>query len=201
MIGIQGATGPLYRAHVKLPRYRVKITHVGLTGYAGAGKDAAAEALVADGWRRDAFADRMRAGLLALDPWVDQAGCPLSDLVAACGWDMAKRSYSDVRGLLQRFGTEAGRAIHGEDVWVDALFRTIELGQRVVITDVRFDNEAEAIAGWYGIVIEIRRPGCGPVNGHASDAGISPDLIDFVVVNDGTVADLHAKIREVVGSA
>lgn len=181
---------------------------VGLTGLAGSGKDTAAEALVAAGWKRDAFADRMRVAVLALDPWVDvdpfyrAAGRDrLSFLVERYGWDEAKREYPEVRRLLQKFGTEAGRKIHGDDCWIDLLFRSWDNETSLVITDCRFNNEAEAVRARGGLVVRIDRPGLEPLpGGHASEAGVSPALVDIVVFNDGPVGKLHASMQYVASA-
>ena len=174
---------------------------VGLTGFAGVGKDTAAAALA--GWRRAAFADLLRTGLLALDPYIVSgfSSTRLSCLIAMHGWDGAKRDFPDVRRLMQRFGTEAGRDLHGADVWVDALFRTVTPGERVVIADVRFPNEYKAIRDRGGLIVRIVRPGIEAVNDHVSEHAIDGFVPDAIINNDGTVAELHAKIREVVGSA
>ena len=184
---------------------------IGLWGYASAGKDEAARALVEDGWRRDAIADRVRAGLLALNPLIYTASFEagqyerLSDVVRDFGWDNAKRSFREVRELLQRFGTEAGRAIHGENVWIDALMRGWHAAGAppTVITDVRFPNEAAAIEAAGGITVAITRPGVEPANGHASETALGLDswLFDHLIDNTGTVADLHAEIRKVAARA
>jgi hypothetical protein len=63
----------------------------------------------------------------------------------------------------------------------------------VVITDVRFANEAAAIRSWGGEIIRIDRPGVGPVNGHVSEA--MPFEPDEVIENDGTIEDLQDHLR------
>lgn len=181
------------------------ITIVGLMGYAGSGKDAAAQALVEDGWRRDAFADRMRAMLYALNPivFVDQFGGyeRLRALVGFDGWDRVKRDVPEVRELLQRLGTEAGREILGENVWVDALMNAWERAvcARTVVTDVRFPNEYRAIREAGGLLVRIERPGVEAVNGHASEHALRDFVPDVVIENGGTLADLHASIRLAIG--
>ena len=45
---------------------------IGLTGYAGAGKDEAANALTAQGWRRFSFADAVRELLLEINPIIGE---------------------------------------------------------------------------------------------------------------------------------
>lgn len=192
-------------------------------GTAGCGKDTAAAALVSAGWTRDAFADRMRTAMLALDPLVmngrDQL-YRLSEIVAREGWDTAKRDHPEVRRLLQKFGTEAGRDIHGTDCWVNLLFKKTWWDSEdgsvpvvsnrenrrsgVVVTDCRFENEAEAIRRAGGLVISITRPGLAHLDGgnssHPSEDGLPDHLIDARIVNEGTVADLHRAILDIAGT-
>lgn len=168
---------------------------IGFCGLAGAGKDTAAAHLVErHGYRRIAFADPMRVALERLDPFVQigAAHLRLSHIVAARGWHEAKKE-PDVRRLLQRFGTEVGREMMGEDVWVDMALRGVAPGDRVAITDVRFPNEAAAVRRLGGIVVEVQRPGAGlagSTGAHASEAMAFER--DHVLVNDGELADLWA---------
>jgi hypothetical protein len=174
---------------------------VGLIGYATAGKDEAARALIADGWLRVAFADAVREALLELDPLV-MSGHKLSELLYRCDFQEAKR-HAEVRRLLQRLGTEAGRNIHGNDCWVQIALRKIEATTaNVVLTDVRFPNEAALVRSLGGKLVYIERLGVGPVNGHISDSGIGAlkAECDIAIHNDGTVEALHAKIRQTIGS-
>lgn len=182
---------------------------IGLNGFARSGKDAAASALVADGWHRVAFADTLRDMAYAIDPYVKtfefkpegwDSFVPgvrrLSALIDAHGWEYAKSEYPDVRRLLQRLGTEAGRDILGDSIWVDTAFKQSESHPRRVFTDVRFPNEADAIKAHGGIVVRINRPGVGPVNTHASDNSMSDYPFDSVIENSGTLAALHIAIKE-----
>lgn len=185
---------------------------IGLSGYAGSGKDAAAQALMADGWVRDAFADRMRTAIYAVNPIVaiemrqhrlntttDIVAYRLAELVDELGWDGAKRSSAEIRSLLQRFGTEGGRHVYGEDFWVDLVLDPIRIGgdgMRFVITDVRFPNEADAIRAIGGIVVRIDRPGVGPNTApdgtvHQSDIALDDYDFDYRIDNRGTLEELR----------
>lgn len=169
---------------------------VGLSGYAGAGKDTAAAGLLADGWRRDAFADDMRSLTYQMNPTVDAAGTPvpLADLVDAYGWEIAKRSYPGVRVALQQFG-QAVKDAAGETVWTDRVLGRV--AGDTVITDVRFPFEADAIRAAGGVVIRVERPGYGPVNEHTSETALRDYTFDHVVVNDGTATDLADAVRAI----
>jgi hypothetical protein len=177
---------------------------IGLSGYAGSGKDEAAAALVVGGWRRDAFADRLRSFLYNLDPWVtvspDVGVARLAKLVDAYGWDRAKRTFPEIRRLLQRTGTEAGRKVLGAQVWVDALFRDFDRdNEALVVTDVRFQNEADAIRKAGGVMVRINRPGVGPATDpggwvHESEVALDHYDFDVTVKNDGTIEELHERL-------
>lgn len=169
---------------------------IAFCGYAGSGKDEAAKALPL--FTRVAFADAVREAALALDPIVksyDEVTYHLTDLVRLKGWGEAKQE-PEVRRLLQRMGTEAGRDIHGQGCWVRIAARKIAAAGDVVITDMRFPNEVEFVRQLGGKIIRIVRPGVGPVNGHCSESFQIEAHIE--IVNDGTVDELHEKVREAV---
>lgn len=177
------------------------VTILAFTGLARSGKDtAAARLLEHHGYRRIAFADQLRTALYALDPYVTTRGGThsLRYLVDRHGWDQAK-TVPDVRRLLQRFGTEVGRTLWGTDFWVERATTGITPADRIVFTDVRYPNEADAVHRLGGQVIEIRRPGAGLTDAtgtHASEA-MAFDA-DQVIVNDGTLEQLHAAVDALV---
>ncbi len=152
---------------------------VGLMGQKQSGKDTVASFLIEDhGFIRFALADALRDSLLALNPWVPSLMHEgryerVSTIVAAVGWDIAKTRSFEIRRSLQALGTEAGRNIHGDDLWVDALERKIgEMGawnKNVVITDVRFPNEAGWVLAHQGWIVRIDRPGLPDEDLHASE--------------------------------
>lgn len=171
---------------------------VGLAGYAGSGKDAAADWFVERGYQRRAFADPLRAIAEAVNPVVGRRRGRLvryNDAIDRLGYTKAKAKYPLLREFLQRLGTEGGRQILGEDFWVDLTLDAIE-DENVVIPDVRFPNEVYGIFSHGGAVLRITRPGVGPLNDHASERSLD-DMRLTTVLNDGSLADLHARLQEV----
>lgn len=196
-----------FGAKLELDFYRVdeaagyfeKEMLVGIAGFAGSGKDTLAEQMVKKlGFSRGSFADTVRNVLYATNPVVGFTVVPtfLQDAVNYLGWEKAKYSYPEVRGLLQRLGTEGGRNHISDSVWVDALFNSPHAA-RLVIPDVRFPNEAEAIKKRGGIIVRVNRDGYEPINSHVSETAYSGQ--DFVLYNDGTPEDLLTQFAAVTG--
>lgn len=184
---------------------------IGLMGYAQTGKDTVADILVRDhGFVRLAFADVLRDCLYALNPcvvlesdhgvsWRYGDVIPVTTLVDVYGWEAAKQE-PDVRRLLQRLGTEAGRNILGPDIWADALMRQVDdlkyaYVDNVAITDVRFPNEADAIQDRHGLLWRIERYGKGPVNDHESETALDDRRADLTLINDYDVGHLDCLVR------
>lgn len=171
---------------------------VGVIGRKRSGKDTFAARLVAaHGYTRIAFADPLRAAALALDPIVSSgercAGEPderLSEVVARLGWEAAKDVY-EVRRTLQNFGVGL-RDTLGPDIWVDYAMRHVDREPGpVVITDVRFPNEADAVEARGGMLVRIIRPGLGSDDDHISETALDARQAHHMIINAGTVADLH----------
>lgn len=164
---------------------------IGLSGYAQSGKDTVAELLCLNyGYNRVSFADPMREALMRLNPVINSQ--PLACLVDDYGWDVAK-SNPEVRRLLQVFGTEVGREMFGQDFWVDLAFKQSPQ-ERVVFTDVRFPNEAQAIIDKGGQVWRVQREGHKPVNLHASETAMDNWRFDDLILNHGSLDDLADEV-------
>lgn len=142
-----------------------------------------------------------------LDPFVtgtERLGTLLRD--AGGDWEKLKDEENDprhreIRRLQQALGTEVGREILPGSVWADTGMAKVARHRRdlasVVITDCRFDDEAEAVRAAGGKVVRIVRPSLtGPTDAHASESGISEHLVDREIVNDGTLDDLRAASEE-----
>ena len=191
-------------------------TLIGLSGYKRSGKDTVAAHLVAHyGFTRYAFADIMRTAALALDPIIPQDdGMPetvrLSNFFddpafpTAAEWELAKEE-PEVRRTLQYLGTEMGRNMFGENFWVDLTFDAIDadvsLGPdaRVVITDVRFPNEARTVRDKGGHVIRVTRPNLTTVTDlHISETALDDYTFDATLLNDSTITDLHDRVDDLM---
>lgn len=195
---------------------------VGFSGYLRSGKDTAAQALIADGYEHRSFAKALKDMAYNLNPiiatrevWNEDGPdrwrtevLRLQAVVDECGWEMAKDRFSEIRALLQRMGTDAGRKVLGENIWVNTALRGLSNINRiaaaddpdVVFTDVRFPNEADGIAALGGLVIRINRPGFEPgPDAHISETALDDYPFDVVIDNTGGIDDLYRAVRAAVG--
>jgi hypothetical protein len=172
---------------------------IGLSGYAQTGKDTVAQHLVSEyGFTRIAFADPIRDALYALNPFItdipELSHMRLQWLVDKMGWEFLKQDSNQVRELLQRMGTEVARNQWGQDFWVDLAMNKASSLANVVITDVRFPNEYDAIIANGGQVWRVSRPGVTAVNGHASETSLDGYTFARNVLNNGYKQDLYATV-------
>jgi hypothetical protein len=208
--GWQDSKGASLEVHVAeaigLPLYIIKdnqlvprITVIGMSGWARAGKDTVADHLVANyGYTKMSFAEPMKRALVALNPKIDYGNMRLnlSWLVDRGGWEELKSLSTEIRPLLQRFGTEVGREMFGENFWVDLAISQIPDGAKVVFADVRFPNEADAIRNLHGEVWRITRDGFGPANDHISEHALDDYTFDQAIDNDSDLESLYRVVDE-----
>lgn len=162
---------------------------IGLTGRKRAGKSSVAAILVAEfGFVEVSFAAPLRgfvAGLL---------GCSVEDMEAFKEDPHPVLGGKSPRYAMQTIGTEWGRDMIAGDLWVRVARRRIQQllknGQRVVVSDVRFPNEAELVLELGGYGWRVQRPGLSDNDSHISEAGLPDHWISAEIENDGDLNDL-----------
>lgn len=195
---------------------------IGISGFAGVGKDSAASVLNQDGFAVLSFADILKRYI------IEVFGFNPEDVWGAS----ERRQNPDVRYprkgkspefltpryALQTLGTGWGRDCY-ENIWVDytmrvakeildgkgysreiGLYDTIYRANGVCIADCRYLNEVEGVRNAGGKVIRIVRPEVSsPKFMHTSEteqAGIPDHYFDAIIVNDRSLEDLTLKVRE-----
>jgi len=167
---------------------------IGIAGRARSGKDTVANFIVAAiGGYRYSFADPIRAMLTPL-------GVDMSDPY----WQARKEDIIPALGvsprrMMQTLGTEWGRNLINPDLWlVMAHQRLLRNGPGMVISDVRFENEAAWIRKHGGRIIHVIRPEAKAVEAHASEDGIEMQDTDARLFNSGTLEELQLSVRELL---
>jgi len=164
------------------------------TGKAGSGKDTAAGWVANNyGFEPVSFAAPLKAALAAMglpEPRDrEQKEKPVP------GFDFTWRYAA------QTLGTEWGRNILGQNLWTDLGMKKILAFDRAVVTDARFDNEAQALRGVGGVIIHLKGRQANlssDLASHASEALVSFKDGDFVIENTGSIEELFVKIDNVL---
>jgi hypothetical protein len=177
---------------------------IGLTGLKGVGKDTVAAMLVKDyNYERRAFADPLKksvAGLFDI-PFhaVDKLKNDPHAIVSLTVRETGETHDMTFRHFLQRYGTEAHRDVPemGHDFWVELLLpvRGYYAERSIVVSDVRFDNEAKRVHFLDGVVVEVSRQGVVNQDPHRSEAGLEYVEADYTIFNNGSLEDLRVSVE------
>jgi predicted ATPase len=176
---------------------------IGLTGFAGSGKDTVRDILEDMGFVGFAFADPIRAMLREL-----LSGSGLDDKWMECREfkeEVIPELGVSYRQMAQMLGTEWGRSLHA-DFWVrlagayvaDIQDQSFERAVNFVVSDVRFENEANFVRERGGVIWRIDRPGVERVRDHASEQQIESIAYDTVVPNDGDFDALRVWVERLL---
>lgn len=169
---------------------------IGLAGKASSGKDTVGKILTLEhGFDKVSFALPIK-----------QALCRLLH-VGIHQWD--NREWRETvlpiweqtpRYLAQTLGTEWGRNVVQSNIWLDLAFERVKKFEHVVITDVRFNNEAHRVRDEGGHIIHIIRAQTDGISSpsHSSEASIYILARDFHIDNTGTKESLYEKVRFIV---
>lgn len=105
-----------------------------------------------------------------------------------------------LRNIMQTVGTDIIRKHLGDDVFVDAVKNRIlnTAYDFYIVTDCRFDNEINKLKGDYSAVIEIVRNSIQSIDNHVSEQGVSETLVDFRIINNGTLDHLKQSVCGII---
>jgi hypothetical protein len=170
-------------------------TIIAFTGLAGSGKSTAAQHLVATrGFQRIRFAGPLKAMMAALG--LTHEEIEGSEKETPC----ALLGGKTPRYAMQTIGTEWGRDLIAQDLWIrafNAALLQVPAGVPVVIDDCRFPNEAEAVRAAGGLLVRIDRPGVGAgAAGHSSESHVLPT--DAALLNYRSAAQLRDDVDNLV---
>lgn len=177
---------PLNATMASLPKL------IGLGYRARAGKDTVGDILEQSfGYERYSFAHILKEVCYMLAGSLE-SGDEFKENVQLCGLTG--------RQLLIAVG-KALREHVSPNVWIDALDLpgALVTYDRVVITDVRFPNEAAKIKELGGILIEVRRPGLPDDLDETETAGAAIKW-DHTIVNAGSLEDLEVMVATLLAA-
>jgi hypothetical protein len=174
---------------------------IAMFGPQGAGKSESAKIVSSLlGWSRLSFAGplyHMMSVLLGTEARSLPKSEPCDGL---CG--------KTLREALQTLGTEWGRGMIGDTIWLNAMSRRIDEKREkgsvgVVIDDLRFANEYRLLRDIGATIVRVERKDTliPTLNGgHASEMDWMNFTADAVVRNDGSVEELTELVTALTGA-
>lgn len=181
---------------------------IGITGYKRSGKDTAGEYFIKQGYIKYAFAGPLKKACQEIFMFTDEQ---------TEGKD--KEKYDDrwnisARKVFQRFGTEIFRENLADfypemekikenfwtyrfKIWYENQLE-INKDVKIVVTDVRFDNEANIIKELGGIIIKVERKNKKNLDQHKSETSIEKIKCDYLVKNDSNIENYYKKLTKIV---
>lgn len=202
---------------------------IGICGFIGSGKGTVGNYLVSQhGFTSLSFADTLKDAVAAIFHW--PRDLLEGNTVEGRNWReqedqwwTTKLGHSVTpRWVLQHIGTDVMRNHFHQNIWVMSVEKQLvdAANKNVVITDIRFHNEAAMIKAipsaktmwvrkstlpdWYNDALADRRhitPGIMSQrwpNVHPSEWEWTDIKTDFVVYNDGSLADLYKTIDDLI---
>jgi hypothetical protein len=177
---------------------------VGLIGAAGAGKSTVANILEYNyEFSKIRFANGIKSMLRAL---LYEAGVDHGRIHEMIDGSLKETACDELAGkspryCLQTLGTEWGRDFLSQNFWVDLTMHTVDnvlaISKSVVIDDVRFPNEVQAVKDSGGRIFRVMRDQDAiPEAGHKSEGQILE--FDACILNTGSVSDLEDQIAKLI---
>ena len=167
---------------------------IGIAGFQGSGKDTIADYLQnIYGFKRDSFAATLKDAVAAVFGW--DRNLLEGRTTESRAWREQVDSWwanrlnmpnLTPRLVLQKWGTEVARKSWHDDTWIASLENKLTRSHNdIVITDVRFPNEIQAVRNAGGIVIRVVR-------------GPEPEWYDLAIeTNSGTFNHMSRAYPEV----
>ncbi len=172
---------------------------VGIIGKLNSGKDTATDEFIANGFERTAFADPIKTVLLNL-----------FDIPREVLWGPSEKRTDEVRQMMQDLGTGFGRK-YRPHVWINKVHKYIDHVRTygvpgIVVSDVRYVNEAGHLHAMDATLIQVVRPGseCNATEeatAHSSEMEqeqIPEDWINETILNNGTLPEFQEKVAQAV---
>ncbi len=203
---------------------------IGICGFIGSGKDTVADYLVNfHEFRRESFASTLKDAVSAVFGWDrtllegrTKEAREWREQVDPWWAERLAMPTLTPRWVLQYWGTEVCRKGFHDDIWIASLENKLRNSKdHVVISDCRFPNEISSIrnAGgkiiwvkrgelpeWYNLAVAANKGHNWAVQDlkmqkiHASETAWVGTDFDHIIENDGTVADLYAKVASVISN-
>lgn len=169
---------------------------IGLIGNKRVGKTTFSDYLVDKfKFKTYAFADPIKEGAkIMFNLTNEQVHGDLKEVVDK-RWGLTPRQF------LQKLGTDCCRKTFGNDVWIKTMkfWYADNKDKNVVISDIRFPNEAQAITELGGVLIKIINPNIKTnKDSHESEQLVDTINYDLIINNNLGIEEYYKKIENLL---
>lgn len=173
---------------------------IGLTGYIGSGKTTIADYIeFRYGFPQYSFAGPIKEIAEILGFTQEQLNGSQEDKLAINQhWNISAREF------LQKFGTEVCREFlprvipEMSDIWIKLFKIRAQQEKNILISDVRFPDEAKAIHELGGVIIRITRQKNNSHMPHKSETYIDQIPADYEINNTGSLQNLFNLVDSII---
>lgn len=184
-----------------------KNTIIAITGNAGSGKSTIAKMIVKHGYSEIQFSSKLKDIVSIIFNWDRRSLSGEStnsrrwreDIDPL--WSSRLDRYVDPRTILQQVGTDLFRNHLDPNIWIYSIEDEVLDSLPVVVSDLRFPNEAEYIKSLGGYVIRVVRDNYNRSNNndlHESETHIDGIDADYFIDNNGSISDLYERVEEIL---
>jgi hypothetical protein len=182
---------------------------IAISGKIGSGKSTVGDIFEREGFVLDSFAKSVKdicCILFGYDRDTIEGSTPNSriwrEAIDKKNTNLLKRDFTP-RDAMVLVGTEFGRNMIHNNIWIETLFNRYDKNKHLLVTDLRFPNEYEEIKKRGGIVIRINRPITTKLtnlnsSNHISECALDNHNFDYVINNDGTLYDLEISVLNII---
>jgi dephospho-CoA kinase len=150
---------------------------------------------------RTAFANGVREDVSKI------TGVPVEVIRTTEGKNIVFETLGVTIGKLLQYHGQAKKKLDGDDIWIRQCMDSLPTESNVVsiISDVRYKGEQSTVQERQGIVILVKtdRPTsaiqiAGRSLQHSSERDLDGIPPDFTIENNGTLEELHNKVKELI---
>jgi len=166
---------------------------IAITGYSGCGKDTVADYLVKyHGFTKKTFAEPLKKAVQLLFDFSDHQvyGTQEDKMQVDPRWCVTPR------GMMQWLGTDIIRNQFDPDFWVKHFEFTFKHDALIVVSDLRFMNEASLIHKLGGLIVRLHRH--DNHDEHQSETELDYIIPDMIINNNQSVDDLYQHVDAII---
>lgn len=189
---------------------RLMFETIAIRGRPGSGKDTVAKLLASLFYDRGIWSSTRKFATPIREEVEKLTGVPVDVSETTEGKNIEvvyKGEKMTVGRCLQVVGSERKRDSGDPCYWIKRLFKNFREHEVVIISDVRFPLEQDAVRERKGLIIMINTSReldpdtmAGRDSKHESETALDGIPADLTIENNGTIEDLQAKLTELVDS-